>query len=145
MKKLLVLLSLLPGLPALAQTQPAATPPANVQVARVRIGSDTPPEQPAEEETNMLTRRLGLSPEQVVKVSAAALTKAQARQARLRQLETTQHAQGFIPKGPEDIAIEEKFEQQLQAICTPAQYERQKTISARFRRLSARADSARRA
>jgi hypothetical protein len=145
MKKILALLSLLPALPALAQTQPAAPLPTGVGVARRYIGSDTPPEQLADEETKMLTSRLSLSPEQVVQVRAAALTKAQAYQARLRRLETSQHAQGFIPKGPEDIAIETKFEQQLQAICTPAQYERQQVITARFRRLSARADSARRA
>ncbi|RZK93619.1 MAG: hypothetical protein EOO62_31670 [Hymenobacter sp.] len=144
MKQLFVLLGLLPGLPTLAQNQPQAAPLTNVRVTRRYISSNTPPEQRADEETKMLTSRLSLSPEQVVQVRAAALTKAQARQARLRQLEAS-HAQGFIPKGPEDIAIEEKFEQQLQAICTPAQNERQKMITARFRHLSAQADSARRA
>lgn len=145
MKKLLVLLSLLPGLPALAQTQPAAPPlPAGVRVTQVRVSANTPPEQVAEEETKMLTTRLSLSPAQVVQVRAAALTHAQDNQARLRQLDAS-HAKGRIPRGPEDIAIEEKFEQQLQAICTPAQYELQKTITARYRRLSAQADSARRA
>jgi regulator of protease activity HflC (stomatin/prohibitin superfamily) len=142
MKKLVVLLGLLPVLPALAQTQPAATLPTGVRVAQMRISSSTPPEQVADEETKILTNRLSLSFEQVVQVRAAALIKAQDRQARLRQLEAS-HAQGRIPKGPEDIAREEEFEQQLQAICTPAQYERQKTITARLHRFSAQADSVR--
>ena len=75
---------------------------------------------------------------------AAELARLQARQARLRQLEAS-HAHGIIKPGPEDKAIEDNFETQLKAICTPAQYERHQTIQARFRRLRARADSLRQA
>lgn len=143
MKKLLLLVGLLPALPALAQT--ALSPlPATTGVRRVMVGSDTPPEPQAEQATRLLTGQLGLSAEQVPRVYAAELAQAKARQAKLRKLEAT-HAQGIIPPDAEDKAIEDNFEAQLQAICTPAQYQKHQLIRARFRRLSARADSLRQA
>jgi hypothetical protein len=108
------------------------------------VSSNMPPETRADEETARLTGQLSLSPEQATQVRTAALTKAQARQAKLRQFEAA-HAQGYLPLDAEDKAIESQFEAQLQAICTPAQNQKYQTMQARFRRLSARADSLRQA
>ncbi|NML67795.1 hypothetical protein HHL22_21545 [Hymenobacter sp. RP-2-7] len=141
--KNLLLLALLPALPALAQTAPSPLP-ANVGVRRVIIGSDTPPEPQADAEAARLTGQLGLSPAQATQVRAAALVQYQARQAKLRRLEAA-HAQGRIPLDAEDKAIEDNFEAQLHAICTPEQYQKHQLIRARFRRLRARADSLRQA
>lgn len=145
MKKLLLFAGLLPGLSARAQTAPPATaPPTRLGVARRYIGADTPPEQLADERATRLAGQLSLSPEQTTQVHAAELTRAQARQAKLRKLEAA-HAHGVIPPDAEDKAIEDQFEAQLQVICTPAQYQKYQLMQARFRRLSARADSLRRA
>lgn len=141
MKRLFALLNLLPALVAEAQTQPAAAP-ANIGVTRRYIGSDTPPEQLADERASLMVGQLGLSPDQATQVRAAELTRAQARQAKLRRLEADpSHPWGFIPLNAEDRAIDAQFETQLQAICTPAQYQRHQVIQARFRRLRARTDS----
>ncbi|MGI4863821.1 MAG: hypothetical protein ACRYFZ_07845 [Janthinobacterium lividum] len=142
MKKITLLIGICAALPTLAQTQPSAGLPVGVSVTRRVIRADTPPEQLADERASRLASQLGLSPEQTAKVRAAELARAQARQARLRQLEAS-HARGIIKPGPEDKAIEDNFEAQLKAICTPAQYEHHQTMKARFRRLSARADSLR--
>jgi hypothetical protein len=48
------------------------------------VSSNMPPETRADEETARLTGQLSLSPEQATQVRTAALTKAQARQAKLR-------------------------------------------------------------
>ena len=142
MKKITLLIGLGAALPALAQTQPSAGLPAGVSVTRRVVRSDTPPEQLADERVSLLASQLGLSPEQTAKARTAELARAQARQARLRQLEAS-HARGIIKPGPEDKVIEDNFEAQLKAICTPAQYEHHQTTQARFRRLSAQADSLR--
>lgn len=145
MKKLnkLILLGLLLGTaPVLAQTQPTPLP-TRIGVTQRRIGSDTPPEPQADEQTTRLTGQLGLSAEQVPQVRAAALARAQAHQAMLRKYEAM-HFVGTIP-ATEGQAIEGAFEERLKAICTPEQYARHQVIQARFRRLSARADSLRRA
>lgn len=128
--------------PVLAQTQPAPLP-TRISVTQRRIGSDTPPEPQADEQTTRLTGQLGLSAEQVPQVRAAALARAQAHQAMLRKYEAM-HFVGTVP-ATEGQAIEDAFEEQLKAICTPEQYARHQIIRARFHRLSARADSLRRA
>lgn len=139
----LVLLGLLLGTaPVLAQTQLAPLP-TRIGVTQRRISSDTPPEPQADEQTTRLTGQLGLSAEQVPQVRAAALARAQAHQAVLRKYEAM-HFVGTIP-ATEAQAIEDAFEERLKVICTPEQYARHQVIRARFRRLSARADSLRRA
>lgn len=146
-KHLLALGLLLTAGAAHAQTAPATAPaaaPVTVGVRRVMVSSNTPPESRADEETQRLTGQLSLSPEQATRVRAAALVKAQARQAKLRKLEAA-HAHGRIPLDAEDKAIEDNFEVQLQAICTPAQNQKYQVMQARYRRLSARADSMRKA
>jgi hypothetical protein len=112
-------------------------------VTQRRIGSDTPPEQLAEEETDRLTGQLSLSPEQVTRVRAAALKRAQAHQAQLRKYEAM-HFVGTVPPA-EGLATEAEFEAQLKTICTPEQNARREVIAARFRQLRARADSLRQA
>jgi len=123
---------------ALAQTQPDPVV-TKVVVTQRRIGSDFPPAQRADEETTRLTGQLGLSPEQVAQVRAAALKKAQAHQKMLRKYEEMSFV-GRVPPG-EGQTIEAEFEAQLKAICTPEQYAKREKMKARLRRISAQNDS----
>ncbi|MDO7846666.1 hypothetical protein Q5H92_09885 [Hymenobacter sp. M29] len=127
---------------ATAQTQPAApgTEQSYITVKRERRGvNDINPDQEAERKASQLTGQLALSPEQTVRVRAAALIESQERLALLKKHNAQTNHDTLQEEGR---AISNKFEEQLKAILTPEQYERRLMIQERFRKIREQADAA---
>lgn len=133
-----------------ARAATAQTPPATpgeersyVTVQRVRKGvNDIHPEQEADQKAALLAGQLSLSPEQTARVRAAALLESQERLALLKKHNALTNHDGLREEG---AAISQKFEQELKATLTPAQYERRLMTQARFRKLREQAEAAEKA
>ena len=126
---------------ATAQTQPAApgATSGTIAVQRVRMGvNDIHPEQEADQKASLLAGQLSLSPEQTARVRAAALVESQERLALLKKENARTTHDGMKEEGE---AISAKFENELKAILTPAQYERRLMIQARFRKIREQAEA----
>lgn len=121
---------------ASAQTQSNAdvsTAPIGVSRQRVRVGT-VPPEKRAEEMTSLLQGQLSLNPEETKQVYTVTLAYTQAIQA--NGLRYEREGMSAYQHEPQDTAeLKTKYEAQLKAVLTPAQYERHLLIQERFRKL----------
>jgi hypothetical protein len=134
-RNLLFLGALLSLATAAAQTQPAApgVEKSYITVKQERRGvNDIHPEQEADQKASLLAGQLSLSPEQTARVRAAALVESQERLASLLKENARTNHDGMKEEGE---AITNKFENELKATLTPAQYERRLMIQARFRKI----------